>query len=164
MHLLRNLIDWKIYKKDYMTGAKVTFFQLFRFTLLRYFNGPSFMGNPTRMIFNYEFGFGIVSRNFMEMISPLKITIDYCRTCGPFVKGYSEVWNKGESDPFEVRIFQYKGGNKEIVETIELKPNNKTSEIIIMDYCGKCNDVIMKDVVPASRFKGNQIKAKGSNS
>ena len=164
MKIFKNIIDWKVYNRKEMWGVKVTLFQLLRLTLLRYFNGPKFMGNPTRMIFNYEFGFGVVPRNFIEMINPLKITIDYCRTCGPFVKGYSEVWNKGESDPFEVRIFQYQGGSKEVVETIVLKPKKKNSETIIMDYCGRCNDVIMKDVVPASRFKENQLKVRGSKS
>ena len=114
------------------------------------------------MIFNYEFGFGVVPRNFIEMINPLKITIDYCRTCGPFVKGYSEVWNKGESDPFEVN-FPVSGGKGGCRDN-NVKPNKKNSETIIMDYCGRCNDVIMKDVVPASTFKENQLKARGSNS
>ena len=147
-----------------MIGARLTFFQLFRLTILRYFNGPTFMGNPSRRIFNYEIGIGIVPRNFVEMVYPMKINIHYCNSCGPFVRGYSEVWKKGDSDPFEIQFFQYEKGIRHIIDKIQLKPSQKHTSSIMVDYCGECNDIIKKEKVSVSAFKsGNNKFIKGKS-
>ena len=156
MDLLRDIIDWKIYKKDEMTGVKVTFFRLFRFTVLRYYNGPKFIGTSNRRIFNYEFGIGIVPRNFMEMIHPSKVAIHFCKRCGPFVRGYSEIWEKGVSEPYEIQFFQYENGIKQVVEKIKLKSCKSNSDKITMNYCGICNLTMETDMISENAFRSLQ--------
>jgi len=93
-------------------------------------------------LFNFELAFQILPKLLVKRLLPKKEYIHFCDLCGPFVKGYSEVWEEGANRPFKIELFHYKEGSKVVVDEVILIKNEINKPVMVFDYCGICNGLI----------------------
>ena len=79
---------------------------------------------------------------FDKKLFPKKECVHFCDMCGPFVKGYSELWEKGASGPFKIEFFQYHEGLKVKVDEVNISNHETNKPVLLFDFCGLCNGLI----------------------
>ena len=139
--MLKYFIDYVTLNREEAIGIKIILFQLFGITFTC-FTGKGGDIKSGLHLFNIELGFQLLPKLLVKRLFPKKEYVHFCENCGPFVKGYTELWEKGVSEPYEIQFFQYQNGIKEILDEIILNSHNKNKTTIVFDYCGVCNTLI----------------------
>ena len=140
-NILRNIIHCITLNREEAIGIKIILFQLFGISFTC-FTGKGEDIKSGRHLFNIELGFQLLPKLLVKKLFPKKEYVHFCGSCGPFVKGYSEVWEEGANGPFKIELFQYKGGSKVMVEEVVLNNHKNNKPVLVFDYCGVCNGLI----------------------
>jgi hypothetical protein len=73
----------------------------------------------------------------MNMRSGNKILT--CSKCGPFVKAFCEVWQKGQDSPYKFELLEYNDkGQIKLFEQVKLKKKSEWSNKRLY-FCGNCS-------------------------
>ena len=140
-NILYNIFHYVTMNREEAIGIKIILFQLLgiSFTCLTS-KGKDIKSG--RHLFNIEIGFQLSPKSFVKKLFPKKEYVHFCDMCGPFVKGYSELWEKGASGPFKIEFFQYHEGLKVKVDEINIFNHETNKPVLVFDFCGLCNGLI----------------------
>ena len=140
-NILKYFIDYITLRQEKTFGIKVIIFQLLCISL-RFFKNSHGKSSGELNFHNIEVALYFLPNLFLRHLLPKREYVHFCDNCGPFVKGYTEVWAKGDSEPFKIEFFQYCNGSKEVVDEVILGklPGHKVQ--LRYDYCGHCNELI----------------------
>ena len=88
--MLKYFIDYVTLNREEAIGIKIILFQLFGISFTC-FTGKGEDIKSGRHLFNIELGFQLLPKLLVKKLFPKKEYVHFCGSCGPFVKGYSEV-------------------------------------------------------------------------
>ena len=100
----------------------------------------------------------LLLQRFKDSFIPKKGYIHICRICGPFVRGYSEIWEKGASEPFKIEFFQYNNGIKDVIEEILIGKDENKKIMMTTNYCGVCNSMLNDVRLTKDKYLGSLDK------
>ena len=140
-NILHNIIHCITLNRADAIGIKIIIFQLFGISVTCFGDKGADITSAMYLT-NIEFSFQLLPKLLFNRILPKKEYVHFCEKCGPFVKGYSELWEKGSSAPFKIEFFQYNEGSIELVDEIVINSYEKNKPILIFNYCGICNGLM----------------------
>jgi len=141
-NILHNIFHCLTLNRKEAIGIRIILLQLFGISITCFTGKKGEDIKSGLHLFNIELGFQLLPALLVKRLFPKKEYIHYCDSCGPFVKGYSEVWEEGANGPFKIELFHYKKGSKVMVEEIVLNDHKKNKPVLVFNYCGVCNGLI----------------------